>query len=98
MAAKIEVHLLQPFDPVTDPTLIGQHWKTWKRRFETYLVAVNVTDDKQKRAFLLYQAGQETQKIFETFTDTGNDYKTPIEKLDQYFMPKKNIDYEVSKT
>ena len=60
MAAKIEVHRLQPFDPVTDPTSIGQRWKTWKRRFETYLVAVNVTDDKQKRALLLYQAGQET--------------------------------------
>ena len=92
MAAKIEVHPLQPFDPVTDPTSIGQRWKTWKRRFETYLVAVNVTDDKQKLALLLYQAGQETQEIFETFTDTGDDYKTAIEKLDQYFMPKKNVD------
>ena len=95
MAAKIEVHPLQPFDPVTDPTSIDQRWKTWKRRFETYLVAVNVTDDKQKRALLLYQAGQETQEIFETFTDTGDDYKTAIEKLDQCFMPKKNVDYEI---
>ena len=90
-----EVHLLQPFDTVTDPTSIGQHWKTKKCRFERYLVAVNVTDDKQKRVLLLYQAGQETQEIFETFTDTGDDYKTAIEKLYQYFMPKKNIDYEI---
>ena len=43
----------------------------------------------------MYQAGQETQEIFETFTDTGDDYKTAIQKLDQYFMPKKNVDYEI---
>ena len=59
------------------------------------MVAVNITDDKQKHASLLYQAGQETQEIFETFTNTDNDYKTAIEKLDQYFMPKKNVDYEI---
>ena len=35
------------------------------------------------------------QEIFKTFTNTGDDYKTAIEKLDQYFMPKKNIDYEI---
>lgn len=46
MAAKIEAYLLQPFDPVTDPTLIGQCWKTWESRFKMYLVAVNVTDNK----------------------------------------------------
>ena len=34
-------------------------------------------------------------KKHETFTDTGDDYKTTIEKLDQHFMPKKNVDYEV---
>jgi len=72
MAGKIEMHPLQPFDPVSDPTSIGQRWKIWKRRFQTYLVAVNVTDDKQKRALLLYQAGQETQEIFET--DSNGDW------------------------
>ena len=39
MAAKMELHPLLPFDPVSDPTPIGQHWKIWKRRFGTYLVA-----------------------------------------------------------
>ena len=29
-----------------------------------YLTAMNITDDKQKRALLLYQAGRETQEIF----------------------------------
>ena len=90
MAGRIEVHPLSSFDPVGDPTSIGH----WRRRFETYLVALDVKDNTQKRALLLYQAGQKTQEIFETLSDTGEDYKTAIEKLDEYFLPKKNVDYE----
>ena len=43
---------------------------------------------------MLYQAGQETQEVFETLTDTGTDYNTALSKLDAYFLPKKNVDYE----
>ena len=58
-------------------------------------MAVNVTDDKQKRALLLYQAGQETQELFDMFTDTGETYATALQKLDDYFAPKKNADFEM---
>ena len=88
-AAKIEVLPLIPFDPISEPTSVSQRWKAWKRRFEIYLIAVN---DAQKRALLLYQAGEATQEIFE---ETVDDYKTAIEKLDEYFTPKKNVDYEI---
>lgn len=40
------------------------------------------------RALLLYQAGQETQEIFDTLTETA------IAKLDEYLLPIKNVDYE----
>ena len=43
----------------------------------------------------LYQAGEVTQEIFDTLEETGDDYKTAIEKLDEYFTPKKNVDYEI---
>ena len=89
MAARIEVAPLTPFDPYGDSSSLSQRWKSWKRRFETYLIAVNVTDDKQKRALLLYQAGQSTQELFDTLTDTGEDFTTAMAKLDAYFMPKK---------
>ena len=56
---------------------------------------MNITNDKQRRALLLYQAGPDTQEIFETLTDTGDDYKTAQEKVDAYFSPKKNVDYEI---
>ena len=94
-AAKIEVPPLIPFDPISEPTSVSQRWKAWKRRFEIYLIAVNVKDDAQKRALLLYETGEATQEIFDTLEKTGDDYKTAIEKLDEYFTPKKNVDYEI---
>ena len=97
--ARIDIHRLRPFDPLTEPTSMGQRWKVWKRRFETYLAALGIKDVTQQRALLLYQAGEETQEIFDTLPDTGeaNDYKKAIEKLDAYFTPKRNTDFEVFK-
>ena len=95
MVAKLNLAPLPPFDPLNDPSSLSQRWKSWTKRFKTYVAALNITDDKQQRALLLYQAGPETQEIFETLTETGEDYKTAQEKLDAYFSPKKNVDYEI---
>ena len=95
MATRVDLPPLPPFDPIADQSSLSQRWKAWTKRFETYLVATNITNDKQKRAMLLYQAGSATQEIFDTLTNTGEDYKTAQEKLDTYFSPKKNVDYEV---
>ena len=95
MAARVDLLPLPLFDPLSDQTSLSQRWKSWTKRFEMYLVATNITDDKQKRAMLLYQAGSATQDIFETLTDTGTDYATAKKKLDDYFFPKKNVDYEI---
>ena len=95
MAARPDLPPLPPFDPRGEPSSLSQRWKTWTKRFETYIAAMKIEDDKQKRALLLYQAGQETQEIFETLSDTGDDYATAKTKLDDYFSPKKNVDYEI---
>ena len=34
------------------------------------------------------------QGIFDTLTEAGEDYKTALAKLDDYFPPKKSVDYE----
>eukprot|EP00795_Rhopilema_esculentum_P015552 gene15552-6817_t len=97
-AARLDLLPLPPFDPVSDPTSISQRWQHWKRRFETYLLAVNITDDAQKRALLLYQAGAATQEIFDSLPveqDEATDYKTALAKLDTYFAPQKNVDFEI---
>ena len=85
---RIDLNPMTPFDPLSDPSSLSQRWKTWKRRFETYLVALNVTDNKQKRALLLYQAGQAKQDIFDTLAETGDDYDSAVASLDTYFSPK----------
>ena len=54
-----------------------------------------MVEDKQKWALLLYQAGQETQQIFEKLTGTGDDYATAKKKLDDHFSPEKNLDYKI---
>ena len=61
------------------------------------MAALNITDGGRKRALLIYQAGEDTQSIFDTLTDTGDDYDTAIDKLDEYFAPKKNVDFEIFK-
>ncbi len=88
---------LAQFDPVSEPISLGPRWKVWKRRFETYVAALNITDGQRKRALLLYQVGEATQAIFDTLPETGDDYDTAMRKLDDYFTPKKNVDFETFK-
>ena len=60
-----------------------------------YIVAMNITNDKQKRVLLLYPAGEAIQEILEMLPETGEDCATAQAKLDKYFSPKKNVDYLV---
>ena len=54
-------------------------------------------DEKRKRALLLHLVGANTQEIFETFSNTGEDYKTAMVELGEYFDQKKNIPFECHK-
>ena len=65
-AGRIDVSPLPQFDPVSDPSSLGQRWTQWKRLFETYTLALNVTNDAQKRALLLCHACAATQELYET--------------------------------
>ena len=58
---------------------------------------MNITSNKQKRALLIYQAGPDVQDIFETLEETGpdDDYNTALAKLNTYFLPEKNVAYEI---
>ena len=86
--AKIDLAPLPPFDPHGNPSSLKQRWKIWTKTFPN-VHSVNIMNDKQKRALLLYQAGETTQEIFKTLPETGEDYATAIAKLDEYFSSKK---------
>ena len=94
MATPLQLPAIQPFSVTTDQTTLGQRWSKWVKGLEYFLVASNVTDKKQKRAVLLHLAGAEVQTIFETLSDTGEDYDSALAKLTAYFEPKKNIPFE----
>lgn len=87
MATALDLSGLGSFDPHSDPTSLAVRWKEWIRRFERFLVAMNIKDETRKRALLLYAAGNEVEKIFETLNEVGEDkdYKIAVEKLTEYF-------------
>ena len=91
---------LPSFDPDTDlGASVGPRWKTWLADFVTFVIANDITDDKRKRALLLFQAGSRVREIFRQLQDTGEDedYKKAVDKLNEYFEPQKNRLNEVCK-
>ena len=76
---------------------LATRWNTWLADFEMFLLASGITDEKRKRALLLYQAGQRVREIFRQIPETGtdSDYKIAKDKLTEYFEPQKNRRYEV---
>ena len=61
--------------------------------------AMDIKDDTRKRALLLYAAGNEVEKNFATLSEVGEDkdYKKAVQKLNEYFLPKKNVLLETRK-
>ena len=83
---------LTPFD-CSDP---GK-WEQWKKGFEYYLVASNVSDEKRKVALLLHMGGSELQELFQAISDPDVKFeslKKAIEILDGQLLPRKNVIYE----
>ena len=97
MAAKLDLAPLPSFDPHSDQSNLAARWKTWIKRFHTFIKAANISNKTQQRALLLYQAGPEVQDIFETLANTGrdDDLDAAIKSLTEYFAPAQNTDFEI---
>ena len=98
--ASVRIQPVPQFNPDTEiGASLATRWSTWLDDFEMFLLASGVTDKKQKRALLLYQAGSRVREIFRQLQQTGNDddYDTAKNKLTEYFEPQKNRRYEVFK-
>lgn len=97
MATALDLSGIQPFNPLEDPTSLASKWDAWIKRFNRFVVGMDVKDPTRKRALLLYLAGPEVERIFETLPETGEDkeYDIAVQKLTAYFSPKKNTLYEI---
>ena len=94
MATTLQLPAIPPFSVTSDQATLGKRWSKWVKGLEYFLVASNITDKKQRRAVLLHLEGPEVQIVFETLSETGDDYATALAKLTEYFEPKKNIPFE----
>ena len=67
------------------------------RRLPNIIEASGITDNKKKRALLLYQAGPRAREIFRHILDNGDDddFNTSVAKLNAYFEPQKHRLYDV---
>jgi len=89
---------LASFDAAGDVTSLAQRWKTWKARFEIFVVASGIQNNTQKRALLLHMAGEGVQEIFKTFSAEQrggqDDFNKAVECLDGYYSVRKNVPKE----
>ena len=65
--------------------------KIWK-----LVVALNFTDDRQKKSLLLNNIDEEAYEVYKNLKTGGEDetYEAVITLLDRHFAPKGNISYE----
>ena len=92
------VNPMPPFDPDAEIGVnLAPKWKIWLQDIEMYLLARGVTDEKKKRALLLYQAGSRVREIFRQIPDHGDDddLDTAVNKSNAYFEPQKHRLYDV---
>jgi len=62
------VSQLAPFSCKSDSN-IGARWRRWKRSFDYFVLAKNVTDLAQQKALLLQTASIDVQDIYHTLTE-----------------------------
>ena len=88
---------LTTFNVNGDPSKLSTRWKRWVKSLEIYIVAVNIKDNNRKKALLLHFLGEDGQDLYDTIKEIEpptNQYEHAIEKLNAFFLPKKNIPYE----
>ena len=73
----LDIPAVEAFNRNTDDNLASEQEK-WKKRFQYYVAAAGLSDNKQKRAVLLHLTGPAEQEIFNTLSHTGDNYESAI--------------------
>lgn len=101
------------FSVHVDQTTTAVRWKKWIDKLKNVFAALDIDNDKKRKATLLHFAGDEVFNIFHNFTDQqkgigattisddnlveSNEYEATKKSLTNYFMPQKNILYKIFK-
>ncbi len=81
---------------VTDISNAGPRWKKHTTRFKNLCVAMDLKAEavERKKALFLHYVGPAVYDIYDTLKAEGDKYKEVRQKLDDYFIPKCNADFE----
>ncbi|XP_060064740.1 uncharacterized protein K02A2.6-like [Ylistrum balloti] len=91
-------HAPEPFD-FTSPN----EWPDWLQRFKHYRTAtkLNKEEDPVQKSALIYNMGRQGENVFKILVidneGDGDKYDKVVEKLDAYFVPKRNVIHERAK-
>ena len=88
MSKILDIPAVEAFNRNTDGNLASE-WEKWKKRFQYYVAAAGLSDNKQKQAVLLHLIGQAGLEIFDTLSDTGGNYESAIASLDSYLCQRR---------
>ena len=76
---------------------LGIRWKKYLTKFENFLVAVNITEDKRKVAMLLHFGGDYIRYIIDNAVPKVEGYDATVEYLNKHLNPKSNDTFEIYK-
>ena len=98
MATAIPV--FEQSDVDTNINTLSSRWEDYIDRYNDYCLAFDIQNPERKKALLLHSAGVGVKKIHKTLAiedPTGDDnvYSKTEQALNNYFVPKKNIEYEL---
>ena len=62
MASKLDLAPLPQFDPLGEPSSLSQHWKSWMKRLQMYVEALDVKEDKQEERCYFINQGKLLRK------------------------------------
>ena len=68
-------------------------WPAWRERFKRYRLAsaLHKEDEEIQVSALVYSMGPEAESVLQSFGGEANTFTAVIQKLDEYFIPKRNF-------
>uniref|UniRef100_A0A1I8IKH4 CCHC-type domain-containing protein n=1 Tax=Macrostomum lignano TaxID=282301 RepID=A0A1I8IKH4_9PLAT len=92
MAQALQLTAPDAFDIDSDPLTRAQRWKTWARRFNSYIRAAGITDATQQLELLVYTAGEKLEDFMEdNSVQKGKSTNELIQKLQEIFDQKNSV-------
>lgn len=90
---------MRPFNGNLEPTALAKEWVEWKRSFEIYLMAEEVTNQERCKILLLHKGGRDLQVVFDNLPALSSEsdheiFTNAINRLDEFFVKKRNDTFE----